>query len=142
MTWEQTRKITEQQAALKRSERTIQKLQNELISLSEVARTAISQIDTGYPHSAANRLRQALSTEEVSQMTVITDGLITEADRLALINAIVDPNNPANIHAVTKLALKLGVSREELAAAADNADQCAPGAEVTDQIKAALGECA
>lgn len=106
MTWEQTRKITEQQAALKRAERTIQKLQNELISLSEVARTAISQIDTGYPHCAANRLRQALSTEGVSQMTVITDGLITEADRLAL---------------------KLGVSREELAAAADNADQCAPG---------------
>jgi len=126
---------------MKRSERAIQKLQRKLALLTDVAGTAITQIETNYHHCAARKLREAISKEDMA-MTVITDGLITEADRLVLINAVIESQNPATIHRRTQLALKLGVSREELEAAADNADQCALGHEATYRIKAALGECA
>lgn len=141
MSWEQTRKITELMAAMKRSERAIQKLQRKLALLTDVAGTAITQIETGYPYCAARKLREAISEEDMA-MTVLTDGLVTESDRLALINAIVDPSNPANIHAVTKLALKLGVTRESLLQAAQCHDEGALAqTEVSERIRGWLGEC-
>ena len=58
-------------------------------------------------------------------MTVITDGLITESDRVTLITATLECTNPVTIRCMTELALKLGVSRELLVQAADCVDECA-----------------
>lgn len=56
-------------------------------------------------------------------MTAITDGLITEVDRVALITATLECSNPVTIRCLVELALKLGVCRGELESAADVIDQ-------------------
>lgn len=75
-------------------------------------------------------------------MTVITDGLITESDRVTLITATLECWNPVTIRCMTELALKLGVSRELLEQAAEGVDQGAleeTGPAV--EVRGYLSEC-
>lgn len=75
-------------------------------------------------------------------MTVITDGLITEQDRVTLITATLECSNPVTIRCMTELALKLGVSCEALVQAADGMDQGAleeTGPSI--EVRGYLSEC-
>lgn len=88
-------------------------------------------------------------------MTAITDGLVTELDRVTMITATLECQNPVTIRCMVLLALKMGVCPKELALAAETMDQSAlketgPAAEVrmllrdldvTGQIGGMLSEC-
>lgn len=75
-------------------------------------------------------------------MTTITDGLITEADRLVLVNAIIERGNASTTHQLVALALKLGVAPETLEAAAQWNDDCALAeTEVSARVRGCLSEC-
>lgn len=75
-------------------------------------------------------------------MTAITDGLITEADRLVLVNAIFERGTQPNTHGLVALALKVGVAPETLAQAAQNHDDAAlMETDVSAQVRGLLGEC-
>jgi uncharacterized membrane protein YebE (DUF533 family) len=76
-------------------------------------------------------------------MTAITDGLITEADRLALVNAIIEERGTqTTTHQLVTLALKVGVTPDTLMQAAQFNDEGAlANTDVTERIRGWLGEC-
>lgn len=61
MSQEQKRIINDQQEALKKAHRAVAELQVAFDQLSEAASTAVQQIETGYPHCAARKLRECLN---------------------------------------------------------------------------------
>lgn len=75
-------------------------------------------------------------------MVALTDGLITEEDRLAAIAGTLESVNPVTTRCMAALALKLGVSPETLIEAADGQDQGAlMETEASAVIREYLSEC-
>lgn len=75
-------------------------------------------------------------------MTAITDGLITEADRLALVNAIIEERGTqTTTHQLVTLALKVGVTPDTLLQAAQCHDEGALAqTEVSERIRVSVAD--
>lgn len=75
-------------------------------------------------------------------MTALTDGLITEADRLLVVNLLFERGTRANSHALIGLALKMGVTPETLKLAAQSHDDVElMETDISAQVRGYLSEC-
>lgn len=73
---------------------------------------------------------------------IITDGLITEADRLAVVAGILESTIPATTRGLIDVAHKIGVPSKAILEAADGHDQGAlMETGVSAVIRGYLGEC-
>lgn len=72
----------------------------------------------------------------------ITEGLITEADRLAVVAGILESTIPATTRGLIDVAQKMGIPSEAILEAADRHDQGAlMETDVSAVIREYLGEC-
>ncbi|WP_010325449.1 hypothetical protein [Marinobacterium stanieri] len=72
----------------------------------------------------------------------VTDGLITEADRLAVVAGILESTIPATTRGLIDVAQKMGVPSEAILEAADGHNQGAlMETDVSVVIRGYLGEC-